>query len=443
MARSPQFEWQVVEQEEAWAALSAAASTESAAQRVCWRAPWVWALVGLLGLVTGGGVYALERTAEAGWEVIEAELQAAVAADAWTTEQRPAAQAPAVQMMQAEVHGSQAVVQAVVTQTLASGEQVAYLTTDFYTASDAGWVRTAPGADQLGPPQTLATQYLTIRYYAVDEPVVRAIAPRLDTLYAQACANFGLAPETLAHALTVELVMDPHRAAGWVWRSSGEAIKVASPVLLQLPAEQPPAEWIYQSVAGPLVEAVLGHAEPQTRGWVSARDFRWYPMLQALQLWQLWQADGALAKQRTEVLRQFYGAPPASAAFAACRAHPVWQLSLPLVVRLCRELVGAERVVQISGTHTPPPRRLLDIFLMADNGYDSVVQWGETAALETLVEYAVARYGVERLPMLVRATGDYTTWAGLIDAVYGVSAEEFEQGWQAYVAEHYAAQPGR
>jgi hypothetical protein len=62
---------------------------------------------------------------------------------------------------------------------------------------------------------------------------------------------------------------------------------------------------------------------------------------------------------------------------------------------------------------------------------------GQTVALATLIDYAVATYGRERLPALVAGLGRYDSWGNLIPVVYGISASEFERGWQAYLAARY------
>jgi hypothetical protein len=62
---------------------------------------------------------------------------------------------------------------------------------------------------------------------------------------------------------------------------------------------------------------------------------------------------------------------------------------------------------------------------------------GRTVALATLIEYAVATYGRERLPALVAGLGQYDRWDTLLPAVFGVSAAEFEAGWQAYLTVYY------
>ncbi len=46
-------------------------------------------------------------------------------------------------------------------------------------------------------------------------------------------------------------------------------------------------------------------------------------------------------------------------------------------------------------------------------------------------------YGCERLPALVAGLGQSESWETLWPAVYGVSAAEFEAGWQLYLTTQY------
>lgn len=57
--------------------------------------------------------------------------------------------------------------------------------------------------------------------------------------------------------------------------------------------------------------------------------------------------------------------------------------------------------------------------------------------MATLIEYAVAAYGRERLPVLLAGLGQYESWETLLPAIYGVTPGAFETGWQAYLAAHY------
>jgi hypothetical protein len=63
--------------------------------------------------------------------------------------------------------------------------------------------------------------------------------------------------------------------------------------------------------------------------------------------------------------------------------------------------------------------------------------WGQTVALATFIEYAVATYGRERLPELVAGLGQSDSWETLVPAVFGVSVAQFEEGWQLYLSAHY------
>jgi hypothetical protein len=73
--------------------------------------------------------------------------------------------------------------------------------------------------------------------------------------------------------------------------------------------------------------------------------------------------------------------------------------------------------------------------------YEERLHRGQTVALATLVEYAVATYGRERLPALVAGIGQHKSWDTPLPTVFGVSAPEFETGWQAYLAAHYGYHP--
>jgi hypothetical protein len=131
---------------------------------------------------------------------------------------------------------------------------------------------------------------------------------------------------------------------------------------------------------------------------------------------------------------------------ALCAAHRLWmvspvQLHIPL---LCVELERTDwyssgwRIADFP-THLAQlavPLRLGEDIDEPDS-VQRVRHPGKTVALVTLIDYAVATYGRERLPALVAGLGQYQSWDTLLPAVYGVSAAEFEAGWQAYLSAHY------
>jgi hypothetical protein len=58
-------------------------------------------------------------------------------------------------------------------------------------------------------------------------------------------------------------------------------------------------------------------------------------------------------------------------------------------------------------------------------------------AIATLLEYMVATYGHEQLPVLLANLGRYQDWETLIPALFDVPARAFEAGWHSYLAQQY------
>jgi hypothetical protein len=62
---------------------------------------------------------------------------------------------------------------------------------------------------------------------------------------------------------------------------------------------------------------------------------------------------------------------------------------------------------------------------------------GQVMSMATLLEYVADTYERERIPVLLAAFGTHHRWDTLVPAVFGLSAEEFEAGWQTYLKEQY------
>jgi hypothetical protein len=59
----------------------------------------------------------------------------------------------------------------------------------------------------------------------------------------------------------------------------------------------------------------------------------------------------------------------------------------------------------------------------------------QSAAAESVIEYAVATYGLEILPQLWRGFHRYETSPDWVNGVFDLTVEEFESGWNQYLAE--------
>jgi hypothetical protein len=336
-------------------------------------------------------------------------------------------------------------------------EELAYRQTRFYGRSAEGWLRTAPDAALWGPARSLETPYFIFRFRQNDAQAVAAVAYEVDELYTTLRRNVGL-PITPAglplfngEKLVIDVNLTQSSAYAATWFGAPDRIRVPSPALSLVPAELTNAELLAQSIALPLLAQVLTQASERYQSRTS-----WRPLLDGLRLWQVWDLDLPLAVWRKEVVTWLYGGLPATHPgqavvlperyTALCAAHKLWmtspvQLNIPL---MCAERVWEDGFLAQWVSHAPPTR--LDQLaapvrpgeFMAQPGDQFPPHYpGHTVALATLVEYIVAAYGRERLPVLVAGLGQYESWDTLLPPVFGVSAAEFEAGWQAYLAAHY------
>jgi hypothetical protein len=128
--------------------------------------------------------------------------------------------------------------------------------------------------------------------------------------------------------------------------------------------------------------------------------------------------------------------------------HSLWMLS-PVLVGIPLECLVSDEGTWIATqwlAHVPNTR--LDQLRTPLTGYyynydevNYLFRSTDVTAVATLIEYVVAAYGYEQLPVLLAGLAQYDEWDTLLPAVYGVSSAEFEKGWQAYLVKEYGVQP--
>jgi hypothetical protein len=212
--------------------------------------------------------------------------------------------------------------------------------------------------------------------------------------------------------------------------------------MLSTPIELTDAAVLHQAVVYPLASLVVIE--------IAARypnEWRLSPSLvNALRLWEVWDDTGPLATGRSEIVRWLYQNAQAGTVDARkarpdgyiqiCRTYRVWNLSpasmsIPL---LCSEGDDSSRS---PWSLSSLPTGLGELYLHRGLDGPSVEPAGRAVALETVFEYIVAAYGRDQLPCFVEALDQHIFWQALIPAVFGISAAEFEAGWQAYLADQY------
>jgi hypothetical protein len=342
----------------------------------------------------------------------------------------------------------------------ATAEQPALRQTRVYRYTGVDWQHTAPSAAQWGAPRQWRGEYLIIRYYAHNIEVVAEAATWLDARYGELHQLFLGEPPR--RPLTV--VVDPAQFPGQIATraSVAEPLVVASPAVYLAPANISDAELLAESLLLALLDDLKAQALLRYDNAASAQELaqraRVQQLLQGVALWQLWQDELPLAAWReplvqwdmsdARVRKPSPGEVVPSFHTALCAMHRLW-LSTPLALRIplaCDDGWDTRAYYLAWRLTHAPPLRLAQFPLvtpeMALHLYDSLsVHPAATVALATVLEYAAATYGPERIPLLVVETGRHDGWAPLIPAVFGVSADGFEAGWRAYLAGQYNITP--
>lgn len=324
--------------------------------------------------------------------------------------------------------------------------------TQFYQHTATGWLQMAPDAALWGPERSLTTPYFLYHFRQNDAQAVIAVAPQMDALYATLWHNFGLPIIATPDKLVIEVSVTQSPGLASPGFAASNRFVVPSPALYSAPVGLTDVQLLEQSLALPLLDHVLA----QARGH-HAIGAAWQPMLHGLGLWQVWDLDLPLAAWREDIVQWLYVDLPTLAPGQSfvlpdrypelCADHKLW-LSSPALLNIplmCARPEGEEQSFPLWRLRDPPTR--LDRLVVPlrpdqyrekmDPLHRTVTHPGQTVALATLVEYAVTTYGRDRLPLLVADLGQYDSWETLIPAVYGVSAVEFEAGWQVYLAAHY------
>ena len=512
--RSPQFEWQVLADDTAWqtAQMPTGLNDEQPRTQPQYnrnRRLLLWSLLcGVLCVVMAG--YLLVRRAEAGLHTVETQVQQAVEAEAWTGRNQqtrlatggsndpPSGQAyikpeyvhfapapgaakdlPAPQVEIVNLQDNRVMARVRVEPAslgAASSASPAYRETRFYRQTADGWQRTALDSALLDLWRNLETIHFHIHFPQVDDQAVKQAGPRLDALYEQMRKDYGLPANDNDTKVTLEVAvpdsLDPppvtHLDTG------NRTITVTTPTLLEVPEGMADADILFQSVIYPLSALLqaeaLQHHEDRWR--INAGD--WRPLLNALDLWQMWHSgDGSvrLLAWRSELFGTAFtqtvqhGLPNAGAAEQPlCAIYQIWGItnfttftdlacsqlihaapgkwSMPLEIRVIPDGLNPNGFVSpayFSTARLPTPTAYstpgsVRVGLQDQNSF---------IALEAVIDYAAATYGRERLPALFEACGVYSGWDDLIPALFGVSPADFEQGWQAYIAQRAKLnQPG-
>jgi hypothetical protein len=319
---------------------------------------------------------------------------------------------------------------------------------------------TAADGDLVGAQQTLESAHFTFYYRAVDAALVAETAPQLDRLVERLRRDFGLPKD---RAKIVVKLSDAQGPARGTVSYAKEMLTVASPASLSLSWGTEATTYLYQSLIYPVTGILLmDFIDPYPASW-KVTAVKWRPFFTSLRLWAFWQESTVSSDWREALLRSMYSnaravsvdMPTVPVELQAVEAYKQYALAendemfcgsypfatLPLSTSFapltCTDQWDASRGVL--SVYPVLILRLDDLQLGASRHSDVplVAQGYQVVSGETILEYVVATYGQERMLDLVAALGEYDNWAELLPAVFGVSASDFEAGWNRWLAERY------
>ncbi len=319
-----------------------------------------------------------------------------------------------------------------------------YRETLFYQEVRHGeWLLTSAANRFWGNKHNLETTFFTISYFDRDASAVKATAAELDTLYANMHRDMGL--PSPPGKLAVDVAPIPLSQFHYQRFTEGRLV-VPSPAMLQIPLNLTDEVILTQSIINPLVLEVTQQTASRPA---------WRMLVFGVQLWQahvvmpppsfsLWDMAAWLDAGAPKIHPNRI-AVSAQGLDRVCQGYQIWRYSLPVILHpptLCSTLDEAHTDRPLALT-APLPAKLSIIY--ADRGWQSY--WADVpneqvdlygnfmreVAAATLIDYMVQVYGREKLPDMMTAMREYDTWDRLIPAVFGISAHEFESGWQDYL----------
>jgi hypothetical protein len=256
--------------------------------------------------------------------------------------------------------------------------------TRFYRLVGDSWMRTAPERERWGDATVLGTTSFDFEYPVADAAHVDAVATVSDGVLDDLRLRLGTDPSNASGRFTVQIV--PDNFAANVDKFVGRRLVLLTPKLTRVPATWDGAQALSVALIDPLSRYAVDEAVAPDQIHPS-----WHVMVQGVAGW-LAQAVNPLVD-----------------AASGRSSGP-----LDLYVR-----------------QNGPPS-LESLHVARDPNWTWASGW-MTLAAESVVAYGLETYGADKVDDLVAGFVVYDTWEALLPDVFGVTAPEFEAGWQAWL----------
>ena len=271
---------------------------------------------------------------------------------------------------------------------------IPYRETRFYQETDDGWRQIRPDDLFWGTPIQRETTHLRFEFLARDAATVEPLLTQMDALYVTAHTLLGIELSAPATKLTIEIT--PERITG---RGIYEdRVRVTSPLMAQIPNELSATTFLAHQIASRLLSLIINNQsatqtiEPAIEGSFLAQ---WRVMRRGLRSWL-----------QQELLAERWPWDQQAATFF----RETYQADQPLTLGV---------LWWGNGQQFSEPEQMM---------------W-QSAVAEAVIDYAVDTHGPAILPQLWRGFHRYETSADWVNGVFGLTVEEFEAGWNQYLAE--------
>jgi hypothetical protein len=331
-----------------------------------------------------------------------------------------------------------------------------YRQTRVYESTERGWVRAEVTAERWGRESQFESEYFVFYFHAIDRKAVLEAAPQLDALYLSLTNNLL---SDMPPAEKQAIIIDPEQTIELLTLlvAPPDPLIVASPSASLRPADLAVSDLLIQSAMLALFEV---HATLATQRYESSSQMEEiYP---GLRLWLMWQHELPLALWREPIVKWVFRDPQvavgpnalATPNFAKelCTHHALWvqsPLSIAIPI-LCWKSEGEEEKIVAWRYDVLPIENPLTSVMGTRPLSNESSQWQDSATpdpvgpavgVATVFEYVVSVYGIDYIPLLIRAMPQYDSTESLVPALFGISEDDFHHGWQTYMVESYGVSP--
>lgn len=256
---------------------------------------------------------------------------------------------------------------------------------------DGRWVRTIPPDSYWGQSQRLDTEHVRFEYYERDESLVAVVAPDIEEHYKRLFDLLALEPLNEQIKFTVRIL--PHPRQGRGGRST--VVFMTTPMLSAKPLHMSEEEYVERYVVHQLTALAVNRVA-RWRG--SADNLLWSSVMWAL---------------RNQLEAELLG------------SDSPWFMEHEATFAEYGKLMHPMSLEAITEIRKPKLER--------DSRH---IYWQQIGA-ELMIRYAIESYGLETTVGIITQFNQTRNWDQLISATFGVSLEEFEAGFAAYVKQRY------